>query len=325
MMEALEFLRGRPLFNDLDDAALAHMAAQLKPFSVPAGTTLFREGEKSRRLFVIEEGRVGVSDRLPGDREMRLAEVGAGGMLGEMALIRGISHPGTAVALEDTSGFTVDSSSLGALSGEAAHRLAGLIGRRAIAILRREYEVLSAALGDGEDVSVVTDSELRGGAVTPHCEDALYLRGLPFFEHVPDEDIPGFVGDLERIMADRGTVLATEGDRPDGLLLVVHGAIEERVHGDGQAARVLLAGPGRCAAHLGVLDDLPSPVTTRARERCELIVIPRARIAEIMGGDHSVARRLARALYHDVVGAVEQAERPLARLAAAGAPPELLS
>jgi len=158
----------------------------------------------------------------------------------------------------------------------------------------------------------------------PDAGELEHLAGLPFFAGFDVEEVGAVVGPLERRWADRGAVLVAEGERPEGLLLVVHGAVEATLRGPGVAARVLLAGPGRCAGHLGTLDDGDSPVVCRARERCVVLVLGREHLQALRVSDLPLDRRLVRAIYDDVVGAVEQAQRPLARLAASGIDPGML-
>lgn len=329
MNDALEFLLGRPLFADLDAETVRHLAQLMVPFSVAAGETLFQEGQPSQHMYVIEHGRIAVTDRLPGDRELRMGELGPGGVIGEMALLRGIAHGATAVAIEPTDGFVIGRDAIGALttrSDAASRRVAELIGRRATLVLRREIETLARSLGatgpGGDAMSVDAPAQVRRAA--PDAGELEHLAGLPFFAGFDVEEVGAVVGPLERRWADRGAVLVAEGERPEGLLLVVHGAVEATLRGPGVAARVLLAGPGRCAGHLGTLDDGDSPVVCRARERCVVLVLGREHLQALRVSDLPLDRRLVRAIYDDVVGAVEQAQRPLARLAASGIDPGML-
>lgn len=325
--EALAFLAERPLFSDLDPGTLRHLSDLMVPFSLDPGETLFAEGQTSHRMYIVEHGRLEVSDRLPGDRRLRMGEIGAGGILGEMALLRGIEHAATAVALEPTSGYAVGRNALGVLTNRsdiASLRVTRLIGSRATALLRREYEVLARTLGTPPPPAEVEQAAAGRRPASDDPEELAYLAGLPFFEDFEPEEVAAVVAGMEWRWADRGAVLVAEGSAPDALLLVVHGAVEATLRGDGHAARVLLAGPGRCAVHLGVLDDGPSPVMCRARERCVLVVLPREHVRALFHSDRPLDRRLVRALYHDAVGAVEQAQRPLARLAASGVDPGTL-
>lgn len=118
--------------------------------------------------------------------------------------------------------------------------------------------------------------------------------------------------------AERGDLLTAEGARPDALLLVARGAVEVTVPCHGAAQRVRLAGPGRFVGHLGALDEGPSPVAARARERAVLIEFPRECVNTLLDCQTSAPRRFTAAVYEDVARAVQQAERVMARTLATG-------
>src|SRR5919109_470151 len=69
------------------------------------GDVLFRQGEEANGLFVVAAGSVGIYSRLPGEREVELAVLGAGEVIGELALVDGGTRAATARALEPTSAF----------------------------------------------------------------------------------------------------------------------------------------------------------------------------------------------------------------------------
>jgi len=123
---------------------------------------------------------------------------------------------------------------------------------------------------------------------------------------------------MRRLAAPRGTELVAEGQRPDALLFVLRGAVESTVHHGRAAARVRLSGPGRIVTHLGVLDDGLCPYDCRARERVVLLEAPREQLLEIRERDDAMWRLFRHGLYQDMVDAIVQADRPLARMAAAG-------
>jgi CRP-like cAMP-binding protein len=77
------------LFNRLPEAALAEIAAALKPRALGAGEALFAMGDPGDELFIVKAGRIAIyapDPAKPGEeRPIRIFE--AGEALGEMALI----------------------------------------------------------------------------------------------------------------------------------------------------------------------------------------------------------------------------------------------
>jgi CRP-like cAMP-binding protein len=77
-------LRGIPLFAELDEHALALIAATATEFDASAGHVLVERGQEGAGMFVLEEGSVIVD--LPGGRTL---ERGTGEFFGELALLGG--------------------------------------------------------------------------------------------------------------------------------------------------------------------------------------------------------------------------------------------
>lgn len=75
-------LRKIPVFSDLDDEELRHVAALAAEVSVPAGEELVREGDYSYDVLAIEEGTASVERH--GEH---IADVGPGDVVGEMGVL----------------------------------------------------------------------------------------------------------------------------------------------------------------------------------------------------------------------------------------------
>lgn len=75
-------LRKIPVFSDLADEELRHVAALAAEVSVPAGKELVREGDYSYDVLAIEEGTASVER----DGE-HIADVGPGDVVGEMGVL----------------------------------------------------------------------------------------------------------------------------------------------------------------------------------------------------------------------------------------------
>lgn len=78
-----------PIFSSLSDRQLRRLAADFVERTVPAGTTLVRQGEKGVGFFLILDGKVEVRRK-----DRRIATLGPGQFFGEMALVG--SEPRTA-------------------------------------------------------------------------------------------------------------------------------------------------------------------------------------------------------------------------------------
>jgi CRP-like cAMP-binding protein len=86
-------LKNIPVFADLDDEELGHIAALAAEVSVPDGKELVREGDYSYDVLAIEEGTARV------DRHgEHLADLGPGDVVGEMGVLEREQRNATVVA-----------------------------------------------------------------------------------------------------------------------------------------------------------------------------------------------------------------------------------
>jgi CRP-like cAMP-binding protein len=86
-------LKRIPVFADLDDDALRKIAALAAEVSVPEGKELVREGDYSYDVLAIEEGTATVERG-----GQKIAELGAGDVIGEMGVLERDQRNATVVA-----------------------------------------------------------------------------------------------------------------------------------------------------------------------------------------------------------------------------------
>ena len=89
----VELIRGLPLFELCSKRDLRRIAALAEERTVEAGTELIREGEPGREFFVVVEGDIDVRR---GGR--RVAHLGKGSFVGEIALLSRAPRTATVVA-----------------------------------------------------------------------------------------------------------------------------------------------------------------------------------------------------------------------------------
>ena len=97
----LEAIRSVPLFASLDDGATTALRDLLTVRDVPAGTALFRSGDKGDAMFLIESGRVRISIKDKEKLEITLAELAGGDFFGEMTIIDGKRRSADATVISD--------------------------------------------------------------------------------------------------------------------------------------------------------------------------------------------------------------------------------
>ena len=98
----LKTIASIPVFSTAPAEAMekVRLAASVHPLDV--GQTLFDEGESSREVYFILEGKVRIYCYSQEDRDVALVDIETGGFFGELAALDGQPRSGRAEALEPT-------------------------------------------------------------------------------------------------------------------------------------------------------------------------------------------------------------------------------
>ena len=96
-----------PIFAGAPPAALATLAERLSTESYPKGTVLFHQGDPGDSVLVLETGAIKVSNLSPDGREVVMALLGPGEMLGELSIFDSGVRTADATAIEDTTALVL--------------------------------------------------------------------------------------------------------------------------------------------------------------------------------------------------------------------------
>ena len=118
-------LRAVPLFAEMADRDLRVIATFATEDSVPAGTTLIREGDFSNEVLAIETG---TADVLQGDRTV--ASLGPGDIVGEMGVLERELRNASVVATSPMRLVRMTNWDVKRLPKETRARLAELVQNR---------------------------------------------------------------------------------------------------------------------------------------------------------------------------------------------------
>jgi predicted acylesterase/phospholipase RssA/CRP-like cAMP-binding protein len=174
------------LFDSADPAALAELQADAEWVSLRGGDILFRRGDPGNAAYTVLTGRLRVIDDTAGERALN--EIGAGEILGEMALLSAERRSATVLAVRD--------SLLARLPAAAFHRLierqpAAL--RRISALLSERLRNQSATAGRARAVVrtlavVPADADPHAAEFARQLAEALALRGATLHLDAPRVD-----------------------------------------------------------------------------------------------------------------------------------------
>lgn len=99
--EGLRGIRGSALLRGLSDEDFRRALSQMRTVLVPAGETLFREGEPADSLFLVNSGRLQVLRQPRGASPVVIGELRPGDAIGDVSLLCGGARTATVAALRD--------------------------------------------------------------------------------------------------------------------------------------------------------------------------------------------------------------------------------
>jgi len=182
---AAEALAATPLFAGLSQEALGALVEQLQLVTLSTNEVLFYEGDPGDALYVIVEGEVSVSAEGPPRVEM--ARLGAGSFIGEVALMTDQPRSATVTAVADAELLRIDRKTLSK-------------------VLSEHGEVLHAVLRFVRDRLVDR-----------------WTRTSPLFRAFDPSERHQLAARFKFLEVADGSTLLGEGDRPDGLYIVLAG------------------------------------------------------------------------------------------------------
>ncbi len=317
--DPVDFLTTVPLLEGIGQADLAELARVMRRRTLSEGELLWREGQEANGMALIVEGSVSVTKRLPGDRTVEIADLGAGEALGEIPLVDGGEHSSTVRVTESTTVLSLSRPEFAALVSRR-HPSAFALKRRVATVaaerLRLQLGTLAGSL-DGEISSEpAADAPDKSAELEP-CgpPDSAYIRRIATFRAVDPLALWGFLTAGRYALCPARHTLVAEGARSPACFLTINGAVEKVLIRGDQRIRVELAGPGRAFGYEGLIDGLPSPVTAITRERALLLVLSEESFRRLFDGDTDVSHVFLDVINRNLAASLRQAARPQARLA----------
>ena len=273
---------------------IAALEASLTPFEVQPGELLFRQNDPADGMHVVAEGRIRVQGRTLADGLVQLAEMGPGDLVGEFSLIDLGRRSASAEAVEPTRGHF--------LARERFERLV-FMGDAAAATLARHIRHL-ACTRTRATIAATAETPLGAAEIRPtptprtpplaRAKDgiAAMLGALHQFSQFRPEEIAQLLRAATVTDAPRGAVLAALGGPPDGLHVVLRGALRTGLPLEGGVEQLLIHGPGKIVGAVSALDGGPQPAQIDVREDAILLHLPQARMAKLEADAGSASVKL---------------------------------
>jgi CRP-like cAMP-binding protein len=104
-LNLVEVFRKTPLFSGLEQSELKELLRLSEPCVFMAGSRLFSEGDDGDGMYLIERGDLSVTIARKHGRDLVLAHLGNGAVIGEMSLIDGGTRSASVAAVSQTQGY----------------------------------------------------------------------------------------------------------------------------------------------------------------------------------------------------------------------------
>jgi CRP-like cAMP-binding protein len=270
-------MAGDSATRDSDDGAIAALIVAIgHPLRVPANSMMFRAGDATDGLYAIERGTVRLDARTPGDGEVRLATIGAGGMVGEFSLLDSGPRSATARAIEDVEALRVEPARFEALAlagNAAATALLARLRRDVAERTRATIAAIGAALGGRAAVPRMPAALPLAQAGPAHGMAAM-LASFPGFDRFDRADWDALEAHATMIAAPRGTRIAAPGDDAAHLIIVGRGAVRAGLACDDGEEQLLVHGPGSFAGSCAATDGASQPLALFQCEEGAIVALP---------------------------------------------------
>jgi CRP-like cAMP-binding protein len=107
-VQAADYFKQLPLFSDLSPEEIVDVLRIARMGSFEPGDRLMARGERGDWAFVIEQGEGSVRVEDASGRDVEVARVGPGEVLGELSLVDGQPRSADVVAISKISGYRID-------------------------------------------------------------------------------------------------------------------------------------------------------------------------------------------------------------------------
>lgn len=230
-----------PLFSELSPAALGELARKVELVELARGQALFRQGDAPDALYVVAEGAVAVVAE--GPPRVQLNRLEDGEFFGEIGLLSDQPRMATVEAADDDT-----------------------------AVVRIHRDVIG-------DVVEVEPGVLK--VLLRFMRDRLLehlVQTSPLFEPFAGSERSELAGRFRFLEAEQGAELVRQGERAEGLFVLLTGKAE--VARDGK--RLATLGAGDLFGEMSLLTHEPAVATVRATSKCLALQLPAPAFREVI-------------------------------------------
>jgi len=243
-------------FATLPDNALDSLAGNLGEEQHDPGATVFREGERGDRLFIVATGQGELSAK-GSVGEVPLATLGPGEFVGELSL----------------------------LSGEG-QRNATLTALTPLTLL-----TLTAA-GFQELLDAHPETRVSFERHAENLRTARFIKSVGPFMNLDDRSRRGLAERLTRHTIPAGETIIHQGETGESCYMLRRGKVEVFLSNEGGGRVVATMGPGAVLGEAALLTGGPRSASVRSTEECDVLELRRADLEAVLERDRVFGREM---------------------------------
>jgi CRP/FNR family cyclic AMP-dependent transcriptional regulator len=312
----------KSFLDRLDNEARELLLSVARPVSFQKGTRLVRHGDAARGAWLLRDGSAEARVLLPGGEELTVANLAAGGVFGEMALIEHGTCTATVSATTDLAGWYVEREDFRALVAQRNHialRIQHAVTLALCEKLRKLNEKVLATPSFGDSP---VDPQRGAGDSLVHVPRAVantfdprpFLPRLPMFDGWEAHEIDEIVASTSILELPRGKDIFVQGQQAWACFLVARGAVEVRAAHGGHDRRLAILGPGQLVGFMSLLEGGTHGASARTREQAVMLELPKAAFDDLYQGIRSTSTKLHRAIQRNLLVSLGHTNRQLTRL-----------
>jgi CRP-like cAMP-binding protein len=306
----------------LDGEARSLLLAVARPISHAKGERLVRYGDASRGAYVLNKGSAEATVLLPGGEKLTVAQLEAGSVFGETALIERGTCTATVSAREKLEGWFIerdDFRSLVAQRVPAALRIQHAVTLSLSEKLRAlNFKVLEVATPDDKAAARKANGADPLAAVKrakkASFDFKLFLPHLPVFESFDAAEIAEIVELANVLELPRGQKIFGTGQPSSACFIVVRGAVKIRAQHEKRERRIAVLGPGQLLGYMSALEKSVHGSDAIVREDAVLLEIPAPAFEKLYFGSSPASTKLHRVIQKSLLSSLGQTNRHLTRL-----------
>ena len=307
--------------STLDAGALEALRRVGKPVSYAAGAVLMHQGRPTRGAIFLESGEVEARVALPGGGEIPVAQLGAGSVLGEMALLEQGIVSATVVARDAVSARFVERDEFRALIAQRDAAVVRLQHAVTLVLAQRLRALNAKVLSCDAPEDVAAGEEPAGDplAGVPRAAAASFdykrfLPTLPVFREFGEDDIERVVAQATLLELPRGHWIFAASQPVGASWIVVRGAAEVSVRRGAFRRRIAVLGPGQWVGAMSQLDGAVHGSSGRAREDSLLLELDRAAFDALYRAGDATSVRIQRAMHVSLLQSLRHTNNQLSRI-----------